>query len=265
MTLALLIALPFLGCWLPVLTERFGRNACATAAGLVPLAGLALLFSLRGVLAGERLVERYEWLPSLGLNLSVRLDGLGFLFALLILGIGLLVILYARYYLSEQEPTGRFYGYLLLFMGAMLGVVLSENLLLMLVFWELTSLSSFLLIGFWSHRSDARKGARMSLAVTGGGGLALLAGLLLIGHVLGSFELSDVLAMREQLQASPLFPLILVLVLLGVFTKSAQFPFHLWLPHAMAAPTPGFRLPALGDHGEGRGLPAGASIPGAGG
>lgn len=238
MTLALLIALPFLGCCLPALAERFGRNACALAAGLAPLVGLALLFSMHGVLAGERLIDRYEWLPSLGLNLSLRLDGLGFLFALLILGIGLLVILYARYYLSEQEPTGRFYGYLLLFMGAMLGVVLSENLLLMLVFWELTSLSSFLLIGFWSHRSDARKGARMSLAVTGGGGLALLAGVLLIGHVLGSFELSDVLAMREQLQASSLFPLILVLVLLGVFTKSAQFPFHFWLPHAMAAPTP---------------------------
>ena len=123
-------------------------------------------------------------------------------------------------------------------MGSMLGVVLSENLLLMLVFWELTSLSSFLLIGFWSHRSDARRGARMALAVTGGGGLALLAGILLIGQVVGSFELSDVLAARQVLQASALFPLILVLVLLGVFTKSAQFPFHFWLPHAMAAPTP---------------------------
>ncbi|WP_435607793.1 monovalent cation/H+ antiporter subunit A [Pseudomonas knackmussii] len=238
MTLALLIALPFLGCFLPALAERFGRNACALAAGFAPLVGLLLLFSMRGVLGGERLIDRYEWLPSLGLNLSLRLDGLGFLFALLILGIGLLVILYARYYLSEQEPTGRFYGYLLLFMGAMLGVVLSENLLLMLVFWELTSLSSFLLIGFWSHRSDARKGARMSLAVTGGGGLALLAGVLLIGHVVGSYELTDVLAARDLLQANALFPLILVLVLLGVFTKSAQFPFHFWLPHAMAAPTP---------------------------
>ncbi|SDH36043.1 monovalent cation/H+ antiporter subunit A [Pseudomonas panipatensis] len=238
MMLALLIALPFLGCCLPVLAERFGRNACAAAAALAPLLGLGLLLGQRGVLAGERLFARVDWLPELGLNLSLRLDGLGFLFALLILGIGLLVILYARYYLAEQEPTGRFYAFLLLFMGAMLGVVLSENLLLMLVFWELTSLSSFLLIGFWNQRSDARKGARMSLAVTGGGGLALLAGILLIGHVVGSFELSRVLEARALLQGSPLFPLALVLVLLGVFTKSAQFPFHFWLPHAMAAPTP---------------------------
>src|SRR5690606_23242371 len=123
-------------------------------------------------------------------------------------------------------------------MGSMLGVVLSENLLLMLMFWELTSLSSFLLIGFWKHKVDARIGARMSLAVTGGGGLALLAGILLIGHVVGSFELSVVLAAGDQLRAHALYPLALILVLLGVFTKSAQFPFHFWLPHAMAAPTP---------------------------
>ncbi|MCY1338069.1 Na(+)/H(+) antiporter subunit A [compost metagenome] len=238
MILALIVALPFLGIFLPILAERLGRSACATATALVPLAGLALLWSQRGALAGERLLARHDWLPELGFNLSLRLDGLGFLFALLILGIGVLVILYARYYLSEQEPTGRFYAFLLLFMGSMLGVVLAENLLLMLVFWELTSLSSFLLIGFWSYRSDARKGARMSLAVTGGGGLALLAGILLIGQVVGSFELSDVLAARDVLQGSAVFPVALCLVLLGVFTKSAQFPFHFWLPHAMAAPTP---------------------------
>ena len=157
---------------------------------------------------------------------------------MLILGIGLLVILYARYYLSDAEPMGRFFAFLLLFMGAMLGVVLSENLLLMLMFWELTSLSSFLLIGFWGARSDARRGARMSLTVTGGGGLALLAGILLIGHMVGSFELSEVLAAGELIRGHALYPLALILVLLGVFTKSAQFPFHFWLPHAMAAPTP---------------------------
>src|SRR5690606_23941534 len=133
---------------------------------------------------------------------------------------------------------GRFFGFFLLFMGAMLGVVLSENLLLMMMFWELTSLSSFLLIGYWNHRADARQGARMALAVTGGGGLALLAGVLLIGQVVGSFELSSVLAAGEVLRNSALYPVILVLVLLGVFTKSAQFPFHFWLPQAMAAPTP---------------------------
>ncbi|VXC08092.1 putative K(+)/H(+) antiporter subunit A/B [Pseudomonas sp. 8BK] len=239
MTLALIIALPFLGIFLPLLAERLGRSACAAAAGVAPLTALVVLLSQQSaVFAGELLKVKLEWLPALGLNLSLRLDGLGFLFALLILGIGLLVILYARYYLSKKEPMGRFFAFLLLFMGAMLGVVLSENLLLMLMFWELTSLSSFLLIGFWGARSDARKGARMALAVTGGGGLALFAGILLIGHIAGSFELSQVLAAGYAIRAHELYPLALILVLLGVFTKSAQFPFHFWLPHAMAAPTP---------------------------
>ncbi|BAP80526.1 NADH:ubiquinone oxidoreductase subunitL/multisubunit Na+/H+ antiporter MnhA subunit [Pseudomonas sp. MT-1] len=239
MALALIIALPFLGICLPLLFERFGRSACAFGAGLAPLLALALLLSKRAdVFGGETEVQTLTWLPDLGLNLSLRLDGLGFLFALLILGIGLLVILYARYYLSKSEPMGRFFSFFLLFMGAMLGVVLAENLLLMLMFWELTSLSSFLLIGFWNHRSDARQGARMALAVTGGGGLALLAGILLIGHIVGSYELSTVLASGDLIRASALYPLTLILVLLGVFTKSAQFPFHFWLPQAMAAPTP---------------------------
>jgi multicomponent K+:H+ antiporter subunit A len=239
MTLALIIALPFFGMFLPLLAERLGRSACAAAAALAPLAALVLLLSQQSsVFAGELLTVKLEWLPALGLNLSLRLDGLGFLFALLILGIGLLVILYARYYLAKKEPMGRFFAFLLLFMGSMLGVVLSENLLLMLMFWELTSLSSFLLIGFWGARSDARKGARMALAVTGGGGLALFAGILLIGHIVGSFELSQVLAAGDVIRAHALYPLALILVLLGVFTKSAQFPFHFWLPHAMAAPTP---------------------------
>ncbi|PZR38290.1 MAG: monovalent cation/H+ antiporter subunit A, partial [Ectopseudomonas oleovorans] len=239
MALALIVALPFLGLFLPVLADRLGRSACAAAAAIAPIVALVLLFNHRSaVFAGEVLRIKLEWLPQLGLNLSLRLDGLGFLFALLILGIGLLVILYARYYLAKTEPMGRFFAFLLLFMGAMLGVVLSENLLLMLMFWELTSLSSFLLIGFWGSRSEARKGARMALAITGGGGLALLAGILLIGHIAGSFELSQVLAAGYAIRAHELYPLALVLVLLGVFTKSAQFPFHFWLPHAMAAPTP---------------------------
>ena len=239
MALALIVALPFLGLFLPVLADRLGRSACAAAAAIAPIVALVLLFNHRSaVFAGEVLRIKLEWLPQLGLNLSLRLDGLGFLFALLILGIGLLVILYARYYLAKSEPMGRFFAFLLLFMGAMLGVVLSENLLLMLMFWELTSLSSFLLIGFWGSRSDARKGARMALAITGGGGLALLAGILLIGHIAGSFELSQVLAAGYAIRAHELYPVALVLVLLGVFTKSAQFPFHFWLPHAMAAPTP---------------------------
>src|SRR5690554_6050804 len=239
MILPLILALPFLGAFLPTLAERYGRLVCALATGLAPAMAFGLLLTQTGpVFSGETLTLHQPWLTELGLNLSLRLDGLSFLFALMILGIGLLVILYAHYYLGRHEAAGRFYTYLLLFMGAMLGVVLSENLLLMLVFWELTSLSSFLLIGFWSHRRDARMGAGMSLAVTGGGGLALMAGILLIGHMVGSFELTEVLAAGDQIRAHALYPLALVLVLLGVFTKSAQFPFHFWLPRAMAAPTP---------------------------
>ncbi|KAB0548485.1 monovalent cation/H+ antiporter subunit A [Pseudomonas argentinensis] len=239
MALALIIALPFLGIFLPLLADRMGRSLCALAAALGPAAALVLLWLEQpAVFAGEVQVVSYSWLPELGLNLSLRLDGLGFLFALMILGIGLLVILYARYYLSKQEPMGRFFSYLLLFMGAMLGVVLSENMLLMLVFWELTSLSSFLLIGFWNGSSDARRGSRMALTVTGGGGLALLAGILLLGNIAGSFELSEVLAAGDTIRNHGLYPITLTLILLGVFTKSAQFPFHFWLPQAMAAPTP---------------------------
>ncbi|WP_150302956.1 monovalent cation/H+ antiporter subunit A [Pseudomonas saliphila] len=239
MTLALIVLLPFLGCVLPLLTGERGRSLCATATMLAPIIGLVLLWRhVPEVFAGETVVQSWPWLTRLGLNLSFRLDGLGFMFALLIMGIGLLVILYARYYLSKNDPMGRFFAYLLLFMGSMLGVVLSENLLLMMFFWELTSLSSFLLIGYWSHSSDARKGARMALAVTGGGGLALLGGVLLLGQIVGSYELSDVLVAGDVIRAHALYPVVLVLVLLGVFTKSAQFPFHFWLPHAMAAPTP---------------------------
>ena len=239
MTLLLILLLPFLASWLPVLAMRSGRNASAWSAGAVLAAALALVLSQSSrVFAGETLRATWQWLPQAGLDLSFRLDGLGFLFCLLILGIGLLVVLYAAYYLSDEDPIGRFFAYLLLFAGAMLGVVLSENVLLLVVFWELTSLTSFLLIAYWHHRSDAREGARMALAITGAGGLCLLAGMVLMGQVAGSHELTAILANAEQVRASPLYLPILVLVLLGAFTKSAQFPFHFWLPHAMAAPTP---------------------------
>ena len=239
MVMILLIALPVLCAALLPLAYRAAGDRASWLALAAPLAGLALLAGVgAGVLGGHVLVWRRPWLESAGLNLSLRLDGLGFAFALLVLGIGLLVCLYARYYLPRSRSTIRFFTLLLLFMGAMLGVVLSENLLQMLVFWEMTSLVSFLLIGFWSYRADARKGARMALTVTGGGGLALLAGVLLLGHIAGSFELSAVLAQAGAVQKHPLYPAVLVLVLLAAFTKSAQFPFHFWLPHAMAAPTP---------------------------
>ncbi len=239
MILLILVFAPFLAAVLPFLAARGGRTWIALATALAPMLALVLLLSQTSqVLTGEVVSIKYAWISQLGLNLSFRLDGLSYLFSLLILGIGLLVILYARYYLSEQERVARFFTSLLLFMGSMLGLVLAGNLLLMLMFWELTSLSSFLLIGFWSRQVAARQGARMALAITGGGGLALLAGILVIGNVVGSYELVDVLAAGDLLRAHSLYPVALVLVLIGVFTKSAQFPFHFWLPHAMSAPTP---------------------------
>jgi multicomponent K+:H+ antiporter subunit A len=239
MLLLLIILIPLLGALLPAVLSRALRVDPARTAAALAAASLALVLSqAHGVLGGAALMHGWTWIPAAGLNATFRLDGFGLLFALLILGIGLLVILYARYYLSPEESKERFYGLLLLFMGAMLGVVLAENLLLLVTFWELTSLSSFLLIGFWRHDADARRGARLALMVTGAGGLALLAGVLLIGHVVGSFEISDVLAAEPVIKAHPLYETMLVLVLLGAFSKSAQFPFHFWLPHAMAAPTP---------------------------
>jgi multicomponent K+:H+ antiporter subunit A len=235
----LIVLLPIVLFWVPVVAARSGRNAAAWSAAAILAVPLALLLAnSTEIFSGGSIRHSWEWLPQAGLNASFRLDGLGFMFSLLILGIGLLVVLYARYYLSDKDPIGRFFAYLMLFAGAMLGVVLSDNVLLLVVFWELTSLSSFLLIGYWSYRSDAREGARMALAITGAGGLCLLAGMLLLGHVAGTFELSEILERREDILASPWYLTILILFLLGVFTKSAQFPFHFWLPQAMAAPTP---------------------------
>lgn len=239
MSLFTVVALLLIGALVPLMTERFGRAINTLSTLLAPVIGFVYVCSLiDNVIAGERIVEYLEWIPAAGLTLSMHLDGLALMFALLILGIGLLIILYANYYLSDKESTGRFYSYLILFMTAMLSIVLSNNVLQMWMAWEVTSISSFLLISYWGHKSESRKGARMALTITGAGGLALLAGLLLIGQVVGSYELSVILASGDLLTSHALYPVILILVLLGAFTKSAQFPFHFWLPHAMAAPTP---------------------------
>lgn len=239
MNLLLIVLIPLLGTLLVPALAGSNRMRAAIIAGALTATSLALLLSLSPqVFAGQTLISSWAWMADFGLFVSFRLDGLGFLFALLILGIGLLVILYAAYYLSHKDSMPKFFSYMMLFMGAMLGVVLSENLILLLVFWELTSLSSFLLVSYWRHNPDARQGARMALAVTGGGGLCLLAGILLLGEIVGSYELSVVLASGELIQNHALYAPALVLILLGAFTKSAQFPFHFWLPHAMAAPTP---------------------------
>ena len=239
MSLFVLLALPFVGSLVAALLPTRARNleslwaACIAAAVAVPI---ALLFPQ--VRDGAVLTERLLWMPSLGIDLIVRMDGFAWMFAMLVSGMGLLVIVYARYYLSPDDPAARFYSLLLGFMGAMLGVVLSGNLIQLVVFWELTSVFSFLLIGYWTHRKDARRGARMAFTVTASGGLALLAGVVLLGHIVGSYELETVLQSRGVIQAHALYPVALVLVLLGALTKSAQFPFHFWLPHAMTAPTP---------------------------
>ncbi|PIE44380.1 MAG: monovalent cation/H+ antiporter subunit A [Gammaproteobacteria bacterium] len=239
MSLLWVVLLPLIGTLVPLLTARFGRNFCAFSVSILPFWSLVLVLLFAGdIFDGQSIRQSIAWIPAMGLNLSFRLDGLSLLFLLLILGIGLLVVLYARYYLSENDSMGRFYAYLILFMSAMVGIVISNNLIQLWMFWELTSISSFLLISFWTHKSDARKGARMALTVTGAGGLSLLAGLLLIGNIVGSYDFDTVLANGDLIRAHAAYPAALILVLVGAFTKSAQFPFHFWLPHAMSAPTP---------------------------
>jgi multicomponent K+:H+ antiporter subunit A len=235
----LLALLPFAGAAALALVPNGARRLAAWTAGGATLAALALVLAMApAVFGGEVVRWQAEWVPGLGLTFGFRVDGLAWLFALLITAIGALIVLYAAYYLSADDPPARFFQFLLLFMGAMLGLVLADNLLLLVVFWEATSLSSFLLIGYWNRRPDARHGARTALAVTGAGGLALLGGVILIGQIAGSFQLDAVLAAGDAVRASPLYLPALLLVLLGAFTKSAQFPFHFWLPQAMAAPTP---------------------------
>lgn len=239
MNLLLVLIIPFAGALLPPLAMRFGRNACAlTAMAVAAVTLLQAAVPILQVFHGAPASLHLAWLPGAGLDLSLRMDGLAALFVLLVTGIGLLVMLYARYYLSEKDPPGRLYGLLLVFMASMLGVALSDNLLLLLVFWEMTSLSSFLLIGYWRHRADARQGARMALVVTGAGGLAMLAGFLLLGQMAGTHQISVILERGDLVRGHALYAPALILILVGAFTKSAQFPFHFWLPRAMAAPTP---------------------------
>ncbi|MCO6390936.1 monovalent cation/H+ antiporter subunit A [Aliihoeflea aestuarii] len=237
--LAALVALPFVGAVLAALLSSNARNAEAWLAGTVALGGLIITASAYpSVVDGGVVRHTIEWVPALGLSVSLRMDGFAWLFSMLITGIGLLVVIYARYYMSPKDPVARFYAFFLAFMGAMLGLVVSGNLILLAVFWELTSIFSFLLIGYWHHNQAARDGARMALTITGTGGLCLLAGMVLLGHIAGSYDLDVVLASGDLIRAHDLYLPTLLLILLGALTKSAQFPFHFWLPNAMAAPTP---------------------------
>ena len=239
MPLISLILLPFIGSVLAAVLPANARNTESTLAGIIALVctvQAAMLFP--EVADGGVIRQELVWLPALGLNFVVRMDGFAWMFSMLVLGIGSLVVLYARYYMSPADPVPRFFSFLLAFMGAMSGVVLSGNIIQLVFFWELTSLFSFLLIGYWHHRKDARRGARMALTVTGTGGLCMFAGMLILGHIVGSYDLENVLAAGEQVRSHELYTPMLVLILLGALSKSAQFPFHFWLPHAMAAPTP---------------------------
>jgi multicomponent K+:H+ antiporter subunit A len=237
--LVLLLALPFLGSVAAMLLPAHARTAAASFAGVVALAVLYTTVQCYGVVAAGRVLRlSVPWLPAGGVDFALRMDGYAWMFCLIVTAIGFLVAVYARYYMSPADPVPRFYSFLLAFMGAMLGVVLSGNLVVLVLFWELTSLASFLLIGYWHHNPAARDGARMALIVTSAGGLCLLAGVLIVGHIVGSYDLDRVLAAREAIVAHDLYLPALVLILLGALTKSAQFPFHFWLPHAMTAPTP---------------------------
>lgn len=204
---------------------------------LLPAAVFAFFVAQLPALA-ERgaLLQVLPWVPGLAVNLTFYLDGLSLLFALLISGIGTLIVIYAGGYLKGHPQLGRFYLYLLFFMGSMLGVVLASNVVTLFIFWELTSFSSYLLIGFTHESERSRKAALQALLVTGLGGLAMLAGLVLVALIGGSFELSELIGLN--LTQHPLYLGALTLVLAGAFTKSAQFPFHFWLPGAMEAPTP---------------------------
>ncbi len=235
--LLVLIALPFAGSVVAMLLPAKARNASAWLASTVALAALVLACSIYATVASGTVVRvDFEWFAHV--DFALRMDGFAWLFSVVVTGIGFLITLYARYYMSPQDPVARFYSFLLAFMGSMLGVVIAGNLILLVFFWELTSLASFFLIGYWHHNASARDGARMALIVTSGGGLCLLAGVLILGHIVGSYDLDRVLAAREAIVGHELYLPALILILLGALTKSAQFPFHFWLPHAMTAPTP---------------------------
>ena len=234
-----LLMLPFVGSVAAIVLASRARNAAAWAAAMTSLMALGATASLSGRMqAGEVVRLSVPWVPAAGLDFTLRMDGLAWMFCLLVTGVGFLVVLYARYYMSPRDPVGRFFAFFLAFMGSMVGVVLSGNLFQLVFFWELTSVFSFLLIGYWHHNPAARDGARMALIVTSAGGLCLLAGVLLLGHVAGSYELDAVLLAGDRIRAHSLYLPALLLVAGGALTKSAQFPFHFWLPQAMAAPTP---------------------------
>lgn len=223
----------------PRLHRLFG-DATGKVLALLPLGLFIYYLSLVSTIAkDEAILVGSSWIPSLGIDFTFRIDGLSLLFLLIISGVGTFISLFAGSYLHGDRNRGRFYAYFIAFMGAMLGVVSSDNLILMFIFWELTSITSYLLIGYYNENEESRRSALQALVVTGGGGLALLAGFIVLGNVAGTFSITEIIATHgDGILDSPLYPVLLTLILLGAFTKSAQVPFHFWLPNAMAAPAP---------------------------
>ena len=233
------ILLGFLFALFLVFAGKFFKGKLAVVSALVPLS-LFIYFAsfIPRIASGEVVSRTYEWVPSFGVNLGFSLDGLSLLFSLMITGIGFLVYVYTSSYLKNHQYLDRFYAYLSVFMGAMLGLVLSDNIISMFVFWELTSISSFFLIGFNNTSEASRKSALTALGITGFGGFSLLAGALLLGSMTGTYSITEMLTMKEALAGHELYILAVIFIFGAAFTKSAQFPFHFWLPGAMKAPTP---------------------------
>ncbi|WP_175631892.1 Na+/H+ antiporter subunit A [Virgibacillus siamensis] len=240
LTMHAAIIIPFIvAALIPFLAKRLKTLHIGWFVLLVPFGLFLLLTSYIPMIArGETISQTIHWIPNYDINFTTYLDGLSMILALLITGIGTLVVLYSIYYLSPEESLKHFFVFLLLFMGAMLGVVLSDNILVLYVFWELTSISSFLLIAFWYHRKKSREGAQKSLLITVSGGFAMLVGFIMLYVMTGTFSVQEIIHEIPKYTNHILFLPALVLILIGAFTKSAQFPFHIWLPDAMEAPTP---------------------------
>ncbi|WP_292771241.1 proton-conducting transporter membrane subunit, partial [Methylophaga sp. UBA5113] len=219
--------------------QRIAGNKTGWLLAILPLS-LTVYFAsfIPSLGQGEVIYQQWQWLPGMDINLSFMLDGLSLLFTLLISFIGIFIFIYAGSYLKGHQSIARFFVIMLAFMASMLGLVLSDNLISLFVFWELTSITSYLLIGFDHEDESARRSALQGLFVTVGGGLALMAGLIMLATAGGSYQISELLSASDSLLESPLAVGMIICILLGTFTKSAQFPFHFWLPNAMAAPTP---------------------------
>lgn len=239
MTMLLAVIIIFLVAFLSPAVVRVAKDYSGWLLAILPAGLFAYFLSLyKEVTSGGAIHEKTLWFPGLDINMAFYLDGLSLTFALLITGIGTFILIYAGGYLKGHEFLGRFFLSIIMFMGSMLGVVLADNLLALFVFWELTSFTSYLLIGFNNEKEESRKAALQALLITGTGGLALLAGAIMLAMAGGSMNITEIISSDVVVSEHPYYTGILILILAGAFTKSAQFPFHFWLPGAMAAPTP---------------------------